>query len=501
MSSPSAQPNRKQVSPKKNNRQRANWQKNKNTSPLPQAPPLLRASGLKPARLLRAFGQLFVHAQIHTWLSPRPRGFYQRAFTPLVVLWYLVYQRLSPKHTLSQVVTDARDGGADRLSPRGRPLSQALKSEATTSYSDARQLLPLNTLTQALRHLAQQATASLLLPHWLGLRVGLLDGSTFRLRPFGDIPKEFPPHRTGTARANPYWCVARMVGLFCQASGLLMDSAVGSLKTSEQTLSWLLLQQDWAGWVIVGDRNFGVYSMVRAMVAAHAQAVVRLTEVRAKRLAKAMGHKLVAGLDLRLSWSPSPYDQIPAESQGLPVHGRLVVVRMARSGFRPMNFYLFTTLTDASVYTTEALAELYGRRWQVEMCFRYVKAEMDLGQLDCKSADMARKEWLAGLMAYNLVRWALGLAAAQAKVPVGSLSFSRARELIWHWLERCGKRYASPTAWARLLDRIGRCRQSKRRKLRPAQPRAVRPRRRDYADLKGSRAEACKKLAIANAKS
>ena len=86
--------------------------------------------------------------------------------------------------------------GADRLSPQGKRLSQQLQSEATTSFSDARQRLPLEVCRRTLWHSATQTHKALQLPQKFGLNLGLLDGSTCRLRPFGDIPEQFPPHRS-----------------------------------------------------------------------------------------------------------------------------------------------------------------------------------------------------------------------------------------------------------------------------------------------------------------
>jgi hypothetical protein len=76
----------------------------------------------------------------------------------------LIFQRLGPNHHLSQVQEDALEGGADRLSPRGKRLSQQLHSEATTSYSDARQRLPLEVCQRTLRHLAEQTHNAFQIP-------------------------------------------------------------------------------------------------------------------------------------------------------------------------------------------------------------------------------------------------------------------------------------------------------------------------------------------------
>ena len=468
--------------------------------PAPQQtqPTELLRSRFSARQLQRHFAKLLKAS----WLDPSELPFYQRAFTPLITLWYLLFQRFSDNHTLSNVVEDAREGGADRLSPRGKaPLSQQLTSEATTSYSDARQRLPLELLHQALRHTATQTTASIQVPKWFGLQVGLIDGSTCRLRPLGDIPKHFPPHRPGNCKKTPYWCLARVLGILDSATGVVVDSAMGSIKDSEQALSALLLKRSWDQWLLVGDRNFGVYSVARATVVAQAQGLFRLTKSRAAKLARSAGLELAPGLDALLSWSPTRHDQCPEGVTPLPVPGRLVVVRVQRPGFRPLTLYLFTTLRDPVQCPAQELAKLYAQRWHIELCFRYIKTQMELGFLGCQSAEMARKEWLAGLIAYNLIRWMMAAAAALAQVPVRLLSFSQARQLLLGWCIRTALRGRTLASWKRLLGRIAKARLPKRRKPRPSEPRAIRAFQKDVAKLVGSRAAAQKKLAKHNANS
>ena len=471
----------------------------KKTPPLP--PPLLRTR-FSAQQLLGHFHKLLPASLLVAWLALSERTFYARAFTPLVTLWYMVFQRLSHNHHLSHVQEDAREGGADRLSPPGKALSARITSESTSAYSDARQRLPLPACLRALRHTAQQFGQSFKVPQWFGLQAGLLDGSTYRLRPFGDIPVDFPPHRPGNCKKPPYWCVARVVGILCLATGAVLDSAVGSLKASEQALSATLLKGcSWAGWLLLGDRNFGVYSMARAIVAAQGHALLRLTQVRAAKLARSSGFKLKAGLDARLNWPPSRYDQCPENLAPAPVQGRLLVARINRPGFRSLTLYLFTTLIDPVGCPAQALVRLYGQRWNIEVCFRYIKAQMELGFLECHSADIARKEWFAGLIAYNLIRWTMTSAAAVASVAPPRLSFSRARELLLGWLGRSPRHRRSALSWKRLLTRISNARQPKRRKRPPSEPRAVRQFRKDRAILVGSRAAARKKIAQEHAKS
>ncbi len=128
------------------------------------------------------------------------------------------------------------------------------------------------------------------------------------------------------------------------------------------------------------------------------------------------------------------------------------------------------------------------------MCFRYIKAQMGLGFLECHSADMLHKEWLAGLIAYNLIRWTMAAAAALAEVPMPWLSFSRTRELLLGWCRRTSGQRRRLGSWKRLLGRIAKARLPKRRKPRSSEPRAIRPFHKDFAKLEGSRAVARQKL-------
>lgn len=447
-------------------------------------------------QLLGQFHKLLPVSLIAGWLALSQRSFYQRAFTPLVTLWYMVFQRLGDNHHLSHVQDDAREGGADRLSPRGRPLSTRISSESTSAYSDARQRLPLGLLWQTLWHSATQITQAFQGPRWFGLQVALLDGSTYRLRPLGDIPKHFAPHRPGNCKKPPYWCVARVVGLVCLATGALLDSAIGSLQASEQALSAGMLQaRSWAGWLLLGDRNFGVYWVTGSIVAAGGQALVRLTRARAAKLARVAGWELRPGLDARLCWTPSAHDHCPEGVAPDPVEGRLLAVRVQRPGYRSLTLYLFTTLLDPAQCPVQQLAQLYAQRWNIELDFRYIKAQMQLGFLEAHSADIARKEWVAGLIAYNLIRWTMASAAALAKVPVRVLSFSRARDLLLGWLARSPAHGRSTHSWKRLLSRISHAQQPRRRKRRPCEPRAIRAFHNNFAKLEGARSAARKKLA------
>ena len=440
-----------------------------------------------PAHLLTFFLRLLPTRSLRQLPALKNLPFYDRLFTPMVTLWYLLFQRLNADHTLDAALSDARSGGADRINKK---LSRHLRSDSTCSYSDARQRLPCQALLQALSLQAHQIlrlTPTLL---WHGLVIALIDGSTVRLRPHPGMAKQLPPQRN-QHRNRAYWCLLRVVVDFCALSGAALDCAMGSIRSSEQELACQILLRSKLKSLFLGDRNFGVFRIVQVAREAGQEVLLRLTERRARKL---LGRQLQPG-QYPVNWKPSRHDQVEPGCSKEAVQGRLLMAKVQRQGFRSQRLCLFTTLPDIAQYRLEQLVRLYGLRWHIELNLRYLKAQMGMVQLEAKSAEMARKEWLAGLMAYNLVRAAQLCAALQAGLSPLSLSFSSVRRRLEDWLDQ-SLRTKQPllASWACLLQRIARCRLPHRRKPRPNEPRAQRHLRLPYAPLYGSRAAARKNL-------
>src|SRR5689334_21470225 len=144
------------------------------------------------AQLLRFFIQLLPRRALYQLPALQTKDFYHRLFTPLVTLWYLLFQRLNPDHSLEAALSDARAGGGDWLNKK---LSPQLTSDSTASWSDARQRLPEEFLAQALALPGRQISGLSPTTLWQSWRLALLDGSTVRLRPHGRMAKHFPPAR------------------------------------------------------------------------------------------------------------------------------------------------------------------------------------------------------------------------------------------------------------------------------------------------------------------
>jgi len=242
----------------------------------------------------------------------------------------------------------------------------------------------------------------------------------------------------------------------------------------------------------IGDRNLGVWRVVRAAVQGKGHALMRLTQVRARRL---LGKKhLPASLDLPVVWSQTSHDQIDPGLGKEPVPGRLIIIKARRRGYRSQTLYLFTTLTDVQVYPPQRLLELYGWRWQVELNFRTVKSTMQMDQSEAKSADMVCKEFYAGLMAYNLVRGLMAAAAQESGCRPVELSFTKVHGLLASIITElflvCMSAPARRNRLKWLLAEASGARLPRRRKPRQNEPRAQHYQPQVFPKIKGSRDEA-----------
>ena len=447
------------------------WQQQRRAAPPPAAAPEEKTAGAK-------------------------RGFYERIFSLQVTLWYLIFQRLNFDRTLSAVTKDLRAGGADRLGPRGRKLSRRARSAKTAAYNQARQRLPLELLQAALAHGATTLLALVGVdpapryapgPAWRTRQ--LLDGSTLGILKTPALAKAFPPARN--QRGATHWCLMRIMVGFCAKSGAVLSACCGSVYQSEQAMAWGLMERAAAFTVWIGDRNFGVWSVVVQADRFHQDVLVRLSKRRAEKLTD--GKPLVSGEDRPVTWKPTRHDQNAPGTKRIAVPGRLIYVRLKKQDCE-IDLWLFTTL-PVEDYPVELLVRWYGQRWQAELHFRSVKTQMQMAELDVCSPEMARKEFYAGLLAYNLVRTVMWAAGERLEEKLQVLSFSDARREVLSRLKDWGRRCASGSGttqrWVRLLiAEVARQTLPKRRKQRPSEIRRVRHRRQKFPPLTGSRAAA-----------
>jgi IS4 transposase len=84
---------------------------------------------------------------------------------------------------------------------------------------------------------------------------------------------------------------------------------------------------------------------------------------------------------------------------------------------------LATTLLDPTRYPATEVADLYGRRWQVETHLRHLKQTLQMDVLRCQTVHGVQKELTMYALVYNLVRLVMLEAAQRQQVPMERISF------------------------------------------------------------------------------
>lgn len=409
-------------------------------------------------------------------------------YTAAVVVWLMILQRLLPgKATLSGAVQQVLTGSLQRILPaKHKRIVEGTLSGNTGAFSRARCRLPKLVVEMA----ADQVVEYLLAGHkealpGLGRQAFLLDGSSIDLPHTPELVKAYPP--ASNQRGASHWPMMRVLVAHDLVSGVALRPACGpmygSQAVSEQFLAEQIIDRLPEGSIIVWDRNFGVFSVSWYANQKNHPLVVRLTDIRARSL---QGGKLPSQADQWMEWKPSRWDRrahpdLPADAC---IRIRFIAIQVMRRG-KWIQLYLVTTL-DLPV---EQILQLYGFRWNIELDLRSLKQTVHLHSLRSTTPEMAEKELVLGVTAYNFVRAMIWVAAQAANIDPRRISFSRAQDVVNACLPilqaaRSEEEYA--VELERVLRRIAQCKlpQSHHR---PSYGRAVWPRRGNFPKQKPAR--------------
>jgi len=381
----------------------------------------------------------------------------------------MIVQRLSGG-TLAAALGELLAGnGGDVLEPCKRVREGSISAN-TGAYSQARMRVPV----EAAYRVAQRTfeyLRSALGTDPLRDRLFLIDGSSIRLAHTAALLQVYGA--ASNQHGNSHWPIMRVVTMHHVVTGLALAPCYGPMygesAVGEQELAEKMLDRLPPGSVLIGDRNFGVFSLMWHACARGHDVLVRLTRDRAAQLTA----ELRLDTDQSVEWRASKTDlrahpELPPDA-GLK--GRLIALQPAAAE-EPL--YLFTTLQE-SIETT---ASLYKQRWHIETDLRSLKEQMKLHSITAKTPDMAASELLLAVAAYNLIRAVMQEAALQAGVEPRRLSYSRSQACFWPFTRAVSASCTSEQFeyhWKRLIRSLGQCKLPNR--SRPSAPRSVWPKR------------------------
>lgn len=342
-------------------------------------------------------------------------------YTTSVVLWMLVYQRMSPDSSLEAAVKKLVKSQPSLLSKNKRIVEKTLSTD-TGGYSKARSRMPQT----AARWFAEQVSQSLIdasPPTFEQQRVFTLDGTTITLAPEGALQSAFPP--ASNQYGEGVWPVALLVVAHELASGAAMLPEVGAMYGKDAVSETSLIVKSLAamppGSLVMADAGFGIFAVANEISIARHSFVLRMTKQRFASLRKravlidsGARHKTWSH-----TWQPTAKERKnhPSLAADASLNVRLHEI--------VINEHLVLHLVTDQVFGAEAFAALYERRGDVEIDIRNLKVILNTEGIRARSVDMFYKELYASIVSYNLVTQFRRQAAALINQPPRRMSFKR----------------------------------------------------------------------------
>jgi hypothetical protein len=327
-------------------------------------------------------------------------------FTPLVTVCMFLSQVLDPDHSCRAAVA--------RLIVWLAVNHRRTCSPDTNSYCDARQRLPLGVVVRLVFGTASEIDGRV--PKrwlWKGRRVTMVDGTTVSMPDTEENQKEFP--QSPSQAKGLGFPIARIVALISLATGVVRDLATGPY-VGKETGETALFRELWGGLepreIILGDCYFASFFGIAGLKERGVDGLFRMHQRRKYdfRRGRRLGvedHVVTWTKPKRPDWmDEETYAQVPEQ-----LVMRELRVKVHEPGFRVNELVLVTTLLDGGAYTKQEVADLFLRRWGIELDFRSIKCSLNMDVLRCKTPEMVRKEIWMHMLAYNLIRGVMATAA------------------------------------------------------------------------------------------
>jgi len=351
----------------------------------------------------------------------------RRVFSKTNTFWAFFSQVLDADGGCQEVVRKIQALAASRSTPA--------PSVSTSAYCQARAKLEVSELETILSDTAQRLHDQGRTARWKNRRVVVVDGTGLSMPDTAKNQAVWP--QTRGQKPGCSFPQASVCACFCLHTGALLSHRVGSRKNHELPLLREQHDQFRPGDIFLGDKGFCGYFDVDQFLKLEVDSVISLGVRKLTKTASAVAQ--LAPNDLLVQWLKPKWNKTASYSQeqwqALPeqLTLRQIKVEVKNPGFRVQSFYIVTTLTDAKTYTAADIADLYYRRWDVELFFRDIKTTMDMDILRCRTPAMVRKEILMHLIVYNSIRLLMLNAAKQVQVSPRRISFKASVQALRQW--------------------------------------------------------------------
>ena len=377
--------------------------------------PALRNEGLP-------FADILTEASIQKVLNEYDVSYRDRVFSPVTTIWGFLSQVLNEDHSCRDTVS--------RIIAHRTAHGMAVCSPNTASYCTARSRIPTPVLSTLARRTAEELHASVDDRwKWNGRSVFILDGSSVSMPDTPENRAMYPqPPQQAAGLGFP---LARITVLLSLATGACHDLAIASYAgkgTGEKSLFRRMYDTLKPGDVVLADALFDDYFIACDL---HNRGIDLVVHAQFERKGTRVAESRADGDVIVWQRPQKPLRMTGEQYRSYPEQllMREVTVDARDKNHRVQQFKVVTTILTPSI-DGKQIGTLYEHRWAGEVDIRSIKCTMQMDILRCKTPDMVHKEIWTHLLAYNLLRTVIAVAAQENGIEPRQVSFKGAKQAV-----------------------------------------------------------------------
>jgi hypothetical protein len=368
------------------------------------------------------FTDILTETSIRQVLGEHGVPYRDRVFSPVTTIWGFLSQVLNDDHS-------CRDAVSRILAHRAANGSTAC-SPNTASYCNARSRLPAKVLSTLATRTAEELRTSVGDRwKWNGRSVFIFDGSSVSMPDTPENQATYP--QLPQQPAGLGFPLARIAVLLSLETGACHNLAIASYAgkgTGENSLFRRMYGTLKPGDVVLADALFDDYFIACEL---RSRGIELVAHARYERVGSIVAASRPDGEILVWPRPVKPRGMTKEQYQSYPqqILMRQVTVDARGKNKRVQQFKVVTTMLTPSIDGGQ-IGALYEHRWAGEVDIRSIKCTMQMDVLRCKTPDMVHKEIWTHLLAYNLLRTVMAVAAHENNLEPRQLSFKGAKQAV-----------------------------------------------------------------------
>jgi hypothetical protein len=368
------------------------------------------------------FADILTEASIREVLNENGVQYRDRVYSPVTTIWGFLSQVLSEDHScrdaVSRIIAHRAANGITVCSPN------------TASYCNARSRIPASVLSTLATRTAEELHTSVGDRwKWNGRSVFILDGSSVSMPDTPENQAMYPqPPQQAAGLGFP---LARIAVLLSLATGACHNLAIAPYEgkgTGETNLFRRMYDTLKPGDVVLADALFDDYFIACELCD---RGVDLVAHAQYERTGSWAAESRPDGDILVWQRPNKPRGMTGEQYRSYPKQllMRQVTVDARDKNNRAQQFKVVSTILTPSI-DGKQIGALYEHRWEGEVDIRSIKCTMQMDILRCKTPDMVHKEIWTHLLAYNLLRTIMAVAANENDIEPRKVSFKGAKQAL-----------------------------------------------------------------------